>query len=74
MDFRRKVLKNNPILNGEFKVDENLNELVAETLCQNSENVHKYICLQRNCGNCGVNNSNLMEKKMLITNNSVGMI
>jgi hypothetical protein len=43
MDFRRKVLKNNPILNGEFKVDENLNELVAETLCQNSENVHKYI-------------------------------
>jgi bacterioferritin-associated ferredoxin len=63
MDFRRKVLKNNPILNGEFKVDENLNELVAEILCQNSENVHKHICLQRNCENCGVNNSNLMEEE-----------
>ena len=31
MDFRPKVLKNNTILNGEFKVYENLNELVAET-------------------------------------------
>jgi hypothetical protein len=28
MDFRPKVLKNNPILNGEFKVYANLNELV----------------------------------------------
>ena len=63
MDFRRKVLKNNPILNGEFKVYENLNELVAETLCQNSENVHKLKCLQRNCENCGVNNLNLMEEE-----------
>jgi hypothetical protein len=63
MDFRRKVLKNNPILNVEFKVYENLNELVAETLCQNSENVHKLKCLQRNCENCGVNNLNLMEEE-----------
>jgi hypothetical protein len=63
MDFRRKVLKNNPILNGEFKVYENLNELVAETLCQNSENVHKLKCLKRNCENCGVNNLNLMEEE-----------
>jgi hypothetical protein len=47
----------------EFKVYENLNELVAETLCQNSENVHKLKCLQRNCENCGVNNLNLMEEE-----------
>ena len=59
MDFRRKVLKNNPILNGEFKVYANL----FETLCQNLENVHKLKCLQRNCENCGVNNLNLMEEE-----------
>ncbi|CAC5396610.1 unnamed protein product [Mytilus coruscus] len=63
MDFRRKVLKNNPALQGEFEIYENINELVNETVCKTSENVDKLKCLQRNCDICGVHNFKLPEEE-----------
>ena len=63
MDFRRKVLKNSPALQGEFIIYENIKELVNETICKTAENVDKLKCLQRNCDNCGVHNFKLTEEE-----------
>ncbi|XP_062600261.1 uncharacterized protein LOC134261881 [Saccostrea cucullata] len=64
MEYRRKVLQTRPELVEEFKVYENLNELINDTLCSNSENNgQKLQCLQRNCEKCGIKTLKLMEEE-----------
>ena len=63
MDYRRRVLREKNLTDGQFRVYENLTELVNETLCTNTDNFHKLQCLQRNCENCGVENLQLMNEE-----------
>lgn len=50
-------------LSTRYPIYRNVNEAIAATLCDKTEENYNISCLKRDCGNCGVNNFKLMDEE-----------